>query len=283
MLVSDKLEIAKQKNRWSLVEIDGLKLIQSPLLMQYPELTHAFTTRFGGESKAPMDWFNLGRHIDDQNARQDAMKNRARLCAALAIDYWRIVVPGQVHSGTVVSAKNETFAQVDAIATDEAGVPILLHFADCTPIILYDPSKRALAVVHAGWKGTAASIVKNAIAFLRDNYGSQPENIVAAVGPAIGSCCYPTNSDVAQRLAATVSNAEGLIVWAEQPRPDLRAINAMQLLEGGVLKVDVTDICTACQPEMFYSHRQSGGKTGRQGAIACINNILSPRVSVETL
>jgi YfiH family protein len=273
MMVFDQLQIALTKNRWPMVEVKGLKLHRSPLLAERTELTHAFTTRFGGESKPPLDWFNLGRHINDSEAQKDAMKNRERLCNALQVDYARLVVPGQVHSNRVVAANHDQFAQVDAVATLDSGVPILLHFADCVPIMVYDTGKRALAVVHAGWKGTAARIVKNAVSFLQDNYGSQAADMIAAIGPAIGSCCYPTALDVAEQLKATVRNSDGLILWQAQPRPDLKAINAMQLLESGVAKVDVTDICTACQPQLFYSHRHSGGKTGRQGAIACINYI----------
>ena len=262
-----------QKSRWPLVEIGKLSLNQSPLLLQEAGLKHAFTTRLGGQSKEPMRWFNLGRHIDDTDAREDAMINRKHLCNALQLNYERLVVPGQVHSDRIVESTENDFAKVDGIATNKNGTPILLHFADCVPVMLFDPLERTLAVVHAGWKGTAATIVKNAVNFLRDTYGTKPENIVAAIGPAIGSCCYPTGRDVAEKLAASASQADKLIIWSDNPRPDLKAINAMQLLDAGLEKIDVTDICTACQPELFYSHRQSGGKTGRQGAVACINYI----------
>lgn len=257
-----------RKNKWTMIERGGLALHVSPLLSKQAGLVHAFTTRLGGDSLAPMEWFNLGRHIDDQAAREDAIANRKRLCQALQLDYDKIVVPGQVHSNIVVSCRQNDFGKVDSIATTDPGTPILLHFADCVPIIIFDPQVRALAVVHAGWKGTAGCIAKNAVRFLADEYGCRPENLVAAVGPAIGSCCYPVSEETAQALAATVSSDCGLIIRRSQPHPDLKAINAVQLQESGVGAVDVTDLCTACQPELFYSHRQSGGKTGRQGAIA---------------
>ena len=137
-------------------------------------------------------------------------------------------------------------------------------------IILYDPVRQALAVVHAGWRGTAASIIKNAVREMQSNFESRPQDILGAVGPAIGTCCYPTGDDAAEKLSKTVENASGLIERAstgEQFRADLKALNAMQLYEAGLQSVDVTDLCTACRPDIFYSHRQSGGKTGRQGAI----------------
>ena len=157
------------------------------------------------------------------------------------------------------------------MTTNLRGYPLLLHFADCVPIILYDPKQAAIAVVHAGWRGTATSIVQNAVKEMTENFGTRAADVIAAVGPAIGSCCYPTGDDAAEKLGRTVKDAAGLIERpkeGDQFRADLKALNAMQLLEAGVQNVDVTDLCTACRPDIFYSHRQSGGKTGRQGALA---------------
>jgi YfiH family protein len=238
-------------------------------------LNHAFTTRLGGESEGPLNSFNLGRHIDDQLARDDAMKNRERLCSVLRMNSSVLAVPGQVHSSTVVAldklAEDSGLKDVDGLITNKKALPVLLHFADCVPIILFDPDCAVVAVLHAGWRGTALSIARNGVFKLKSDFGCRPKNLKAAIGPSIGSCCYPTSPDVANRLAATISNASRLINWGcseGQPRPDLKAINAMQLLEAGVGEVDVTDLCTACLPELFYSHRLSNGNTGRQGAIA---------------
>jgi hypothetical protein len=97
--------------------------------------------------------------------------------------------------------------------------------------------------------------------------------MVAAVGPGIGSCCYPTSREVAEQLASTVPGGSDLIIWNEQPHPDLKALNAAQLADSGLARIDVSDLCTACRPDLFYSHRQSGGKTGRQGAIAYMEKL----------
>ena len=272
-------ERALQKHQWLKIERNGLVLHQSPLLARYSDLLeHAFTTRLGGQSQEPMSNFNLGRHIDDEQVRQDAMKNRQALCLALNADSERLVVPGQVHSATVVACaeppENGALKNVDAVATNTLNLPVLLHFADCVPVILFDPVEKAIAVIHAGWRGTAAQIAKNGVCELVDKFGVKPANIKAAIGPAISSCCYPTSVEAAGQLSQTVSDASSLILAqpGDQPRPDLKAINAMQLLESGVGEVDVTDLCTACLPELFYSHRQSGGKTGRQGAIAMLKS-----------
>lgn len=263
---------ALKKNSWLTAKIDGLTVHRSPLLSEYPSLVHAFTTRLGGNSPPPVDTFNLGRHLDSDESRADAANNRRKLCDALGLNWQRLAVPGQVHSGIVVVAdEKNTYKDVDGVATDVPKRPLLLHFADCVPVMIFDPKRKVFSIVHAGWKGTAASIARNAVDLMRERFDCQAADIVAAVGPAIGSCCYPTGEDVAIRLSETVSNAEGLILWRDGEHcPDLKAFNALQLLEAGVSEVDVTDLCTACHPELFYSHRQSGGNTGRQGAIGSL-------------
>jgi YfiH family protein len=269
-------EKSLKKSAWTVEPVNGLLLVQSPLLAAHAgELVHAFTTRHGGSSTEFLSSFNLGRHIDDEAARNDAMRNREQLCRSLGVNHARLTVPGQVHSATVHVVRDHNtpanLKEVDAVTTNLKNCPLLLHFADCVPIILFDPVAGSIAVVHAGWRGTAACIVKNAVREMRENFGARPRDIIAAVGPAIGSCCYPTGDDAAEKLSKTVQSAVGLVerpTAGDQMRADLKALNAMQLYEAGVESVDVTDLCTACRPDIFYSHRQSGGKTGRQGALA---------------
>jgi YfiH family protein len=287
---NDLLERALTTSEWLTVSRGALKLLQSPLLLEEEinGLRHAFTTRHGGQTPAPYDSFNLGRNVADGALKANALANREVLCEALGFNHAVMKVPGQVHSGHVVrivDAQSEPdLSSVDALATDLVDVPLLLHFADCVPVMIYDKKAKLLAIAHAGWRGTAQSIVKNSVAMLIQMGGS-PNDMIAAVGPAIGTCCYPTGGDVVDQLMATVggldlaadedsgrkylveqrAEGEGLSV-----RPNLKAINALQLLQSGVRSVDVSSLCTSCHPELFYSHRQSGGKTGRQGAIACL-------------
>lgn len=273
-------EQALRKNEWTALEIPQpgasgsrpLKLLTSPLLSAVPGLTHAFTTRLGGTSTEPLEWFNLGRHWPSEESRQDAIANRSRLCSALGLNFSRLVVPGQIHSTRVAwISEPENLPEVDAVATVTPDTPVLLHYADCVPIIIFERELQALCVVHAGWRGTAGGIAYTAVAMLEQVLSVRAENMVAAIGPAIGDCCYPVGPDVAERLSASVEHRDRLIRLRNgKPHPDLKAINAMQLLEAGVSAVDVCPFCTACHPELFYSHRKSDGKTGRQGAIASI-------------
>lgn len=270
---------AREKTVWKRENRDGLDLLFSPLLERQTGLTHAFTTRLGGQTRDPYKSFNLGRHVDDGDLRSDALANRRRLCQTLSLSFDRLVVPGQVHSRNVVIVEDlqeedgSGLDRVDGLTTASRDVPMLLHFADCVPVIVFDPGKGVAGIFHAGWRGTAQSIVAHGVSIMKERFGCSPGSMVAAVGPAIGSCCYPTGADVVRSLEETVEGAGNLIESrAGKQFPDLKAINALQLLASGVGDVDVSDSCTACNPDVFYSHRQSGGITGRQGALVCVRS-----------
>ena len=269
-----------EKNDWPLVQLNGLTLIQSPLMNKVERFVHAFTTRLGGSTPEPLNWFNLGRHWPTEESRAEAMVNRKTLCDALGLDDSQLTVPGQQHTTNIFllkegGEKGLALPNYDGVATGATDHPILLHFADCTPVMLLDPKKRVLCVMHAGWRGTAGGIVTKGVQLLHAALGCQPSDMVAAVGPAIGSCCYETGEDVAEALTKTIADPQARQQVIERgpggkPHPDLKAVNAVQLYEAGVGQVDITAWCTACRPDLFYSHRQSGGKTGRQGALACL-------------
>lgn len=264
-----------QTNVWNQKVAGDLQLITSPVLEKFENLVHGFTTRLGGESKAPYDSFNLGRHVEDEAVREDAVNNRARLCKALGLDFEKAAIPGQVHSSTVKSVEENLerpeMKAVDGLLTSSAGLPLILHFADCVPVIVYDPVRSVAGIFHAGWRGTAGRIVRVGVEKMIGDYGCHAKDMVAAVGPAIGRCCYPTGEEAFQQLHESVDYPEPLFGDMEgQKCPDLKAINAMQLMESGVEEVDISHWCTACNPEIFYSHRRSGGVTGRQAAIVSL-------------
>jgi YfiH family protein len=220
----------------------------------------AFTTRVGGVSEGPYASLNLGRKSGDLVERAD--ENRRIACGAIGADVEKLALNYQVHSNRVLEAvpalRNE---QADGLWTEEPGLPILAMSADCLPIALArtDSDESAVAVLHAGWKGLLAGIVAGGVGAL----GEGP--FAAAIGPAIGPCCYEVGEEVAapfrERFGDDVVSEGRLDLWTSAERA-LRA--------AGVDRVDRFDRCTACEPETFFSHRRDKGRTGRQGVIAYV-------------
>jgi purine-nucleoside/S-methyl-5'-thioadenosine phosphorylase / adenosine deaminase len=220
----------------------------------------AFTTRVGGVSEGPYASLNLGRKSGDEPTRAD--ENRRIACAEIGADVAKLALTFQVHSTRVLRAKPAMRGEhADGLWTDEPGLPILAMSADCLPIALVraDGTKRAVAVLHAGWRGLLAGIV----AAGRDALGGG--ELQAAIGPAIGPCCYEVGEEVAapyrERFGDDVVHEGRLDLWTSAERA-LRA--------AGVERVHRFDRCTACEPETFFSHRRDAGRTGRQGVIAYV-------------
>lgn len=259
---------------WQVKKVGKLSLLFSPLLAKHSRLIHAFTTRLGGTSAAPLRSFNLSCTRDVDGSKEDALKNRHKLCKALNLNADNLVVPYQTHSTKVRwLVKQVVSPKTDGLATAKTGIPMLLQFADCVPVILYDTRYNAAAVLHAGWRGTASGIATKGLKTLLKKTGAKPEDVVAAVGPAIGSCCYPTGQEVVEGLFKSVKSLKGLVIYrGKKPHPDLKGVNARQLLEAGVKHVDVCPFCTSCNSKLFYSHRK--GETGRQGAIAALTAVV---------
>ena len=218
----------------------------------------AFTTRVGGVSEGPFASLNLGRKSGDDPARAD--ENRRIACEAIGADVEQLALNFQVHSARVLRAAPAMRGEhADGLWTDEPGLPILAMSADCVPIVLARAGKPAVAVLHAGWRGLLAGIV----AAGTDALGG--EKLVAAVGPAIGPCCYEVGGEVAAPFRARFGDDV-----VQQGHLDLWTSAERALRAAGVERIDRFDRCTACEPETFFSHRRDAGVTGRQGVIAYV-------------
>jgi YfiH family protein len=222
---------------------------------EQPGYVVAFTTRVGGVSRAPYDSLNLTRGTGDE---ADAVEeNRRRACDALGLPYARLAFNRQVHSPTVHRADPAMRGLPgDGLWTDEPQVPLLAMSADCVPIaIVRTRGRRALAVVHAGWRGLAEGVVGAAVAAL----GAGPK--AAAVGPAIGPCCYEVGPEVSSLFDSDLTREGRLDLWSAAERALHRA---------GVAVVDRFDLCTRDHPELFFSHRRDGVARGVQGVIGAV-------------
>jgi hypothetical protein len=240
------------------------------------ELQHGITTRHGGISRGPYATLNLTKNGDDAAAVEE---NLARACAALAVRREDLVSPNQRHTANVRRVDRDDRGRVlpgyDALITDQAGVPLLLRYADCVPVLIYDPCRHAIGLVHSGWRGTVLGITRATVTAMTEAYGCRPADMIAAVGPSIGPCCYEVGQEVVDAVLQAFRMPDepargGNELLAGGPgrrHLDLWAANALWLREAGVGQVELASICTACHRDEFFSYRASKGTTGHFGAI----------------
>ena len=239
---------------------------------------HAFTTRFGGVSKGHLSSLNLisGHGDEPENIRE----NFRRVAALLGAGPDDCAVTKQVHGSVVrpVDGRDRHVClstvpyEADGIATATKGLPLFCFTADCVPVLLCEKSGKAAAAVHCGWRSSAGDILGEALRQLKQ-LGAEPEELCAAIGPAIGRCCFETDDDVPEAITAWLGgDVEGLFVRRDDGKTlvDLRAANARRLMQLGVPaeRIDVSEECTFCSHEKYWSHRYTRGMRG--GQAACI-------------
>ncbi len=236
-------------------------------------VAHGVFTRHGGESDAPWASLNLGGNVGDN---PDAVRaNYEHIYRALDIDGERACSVWQVHSADVVIADRPAegrrwLAKADGMVTDKPETPLVMRYADCTPVLLHDAVKQVVGIAHAGWRGTVAGAARNTVQAMVDAYGSTPADIRAGIGPSIGPARYQVGEEVVAAVLAYYGTTEGLI--NRDPADgsaylDLWAANTMDLNRAGVTDVQVMGLCTATRTDEFYSHRAENGKTGRFAAV----------------
>jgi YfiH family protein len=238
-------------------------------------LTHAVFTRRGGVSPVPWAALNLGSTVGDDLERVG--ENRGLALATLKLDSASVYDVWQVHGVEVAFAEAPRSPQIphlqaDAILTDRPGLILMMRFADCVPILLHDPVRKVAGIAHAGWMGTVRGTARFAVEAMQRRYGSNPADILAAIGPSIGPDHYEVSPDVVIQVRQAFGNdAASLLPVTTGPiKFDLWAANRMLLEQAGVSHVEVAGLCTACATEDWYSHRAEKGRTGRFGAIIAL-------------
>jgi len=277
------------------------QFFRSPLLTNAGGLTHAFTTCTGGISPPPYNSLNLSSRTGDSD--ENVSENIRILTTELGIEAVPLFMD-QVHGDNILfiddpkgapnyapntkdsMAASSSLPSADAVITALENTPLVVITADCLPILLYDAARSVAAVVHAGWKGTALNIAGKTIAAMTERFGSDPADIIAAMGPFIGPCCYEVDERVVSSFepfikarpdawSAVFSPSEALSATGKADRWmfDLAGANLLQLDTAGIpySNVSLSPYCTCCHDGLFYSHRRDGEKTGRQGAILMIN------------
>ena len=252
-------------------ELDNTNLVEN-----------AFTTRSGGVSRSPFDSLNVSYNVDDKDSC--VTENRKTILDVLDIDYRSVVSAQQVHKDKITLVNKEDkgkgafqysngIAESDALITNIPDIPFLMFYADCLPIFILDPIKKAIALIHSGRRGTELGLTLKTLFKMKKIFGTNPHSCLAAVFPSIGPCCYRIkernkiddywlNKDKFNGELISKQNKSG---WTL----DLRKANYWQLIKGGVKKnnIFVNEICTADHPELFFSYRRDKGNTGRMAAI----------------
>jgi len=241
---------------------------------------HGFSTRVGGVSPPPWDSLNLGANRGDDPGHVE--ENFRRFCAAVGSDASALVKNHQVHGALVRSVTQADvqsdpalpgMEEADGLITDQPGVCLTVFSADCIPILFYDPRCRVIAAAHAGWRGTAAGIAEQTVQALVRGYGCDPADILAAIGPGIGPCCFETHADVPDGLRAGLGRDSENFIFpiphTEKFRVDLKGSNAQWLTRAGLLPehIAVCSHCTACRPDLFWSHRRMGTVRGSMASM----------------
>lgn len=239
-------------------EKDGLRLCRFPALEKFPDVMAVMSTRIGGVSEGDYKGLNLGLSTDDNPYHVE--ENRQRFWRALGVDMNDVIRQHQVHEDRVVFLQEQTLcADTDAMYTDQSKKFLTVVAADCVPVLFYEPAHRIIAVIHAGWRGTQKQIIKKTMASIQQTFGCSLGHAVAVLGPSIGADHYEVSDEVASMFDTAFVNRR------DYPKPhlDLWKANAAQLDEAGVGHIVVTGACTMCQPDIYYSHRASGGRSGR--------------------
>ena len=310
-----------------IVSRGGLAWIEHSLIARYLWLVHAFSTRRGGVRRGPTAGLNLGFTKGEPRAR--VQKNRELLFHQLGAEDFALAALRQVHSATVYQVRRATCGELeyslgghrlpeqpgiaqptgDALLTDQAGILLSVRTADCLPVLLVDPKRRAVAAVHAGWRGALARIVEKAVGEMRRMFGSEPRSLLAVLGPSIRACCYEVGQEVEEAFQGRFPHADKFFRKRWEPpaslperhslsflnmqppgynavlKPsahlDLVAVAQDQLQAAGLAphRIAAADFCTACRTDLFYSYRQEGSGAGRMMAVIGIRPERSALVS----
>lgn len=254
-----------------------------PALDALPFVRHGFSTRLGGVSDGIFASMNLSFTRGDSPQR--VRENFERFCAAIGVSAQNVVISAQEHHTVIYNAtaadrgrgitRERGYTDIDGLLTDEPGVVLCTQYADCVPLFFVDPVRRVVGTSHSGWKGTVAAIGAVTVERMCRDYGCRREDILAAIGPSIGPCCFEVDEPVYQAFAQ-MDGWDPAFARARSDGKydiDLWEVNRRILLNAGLLPshITVTDLCTRCHPDIFWSHRATGGERGSLAAFISLS------------
>lgn len=266
-------------SKFMILHQDDVPYLTYKKLDEIPCIRHAFSTRLGGVSEDEFTSMNLsfGRGDPDENVHE----NYKRICRSAGFEYDSLVASKQIHETVVrkvtkVNAgvgiyKPVDMPSVDALVTNDPQVTLVTYYADCTPVFFVDAEKKAIGLAHAGWRGTVGEISKKVVEKMRDEFSSNPEDLVCAIGPVIGKCCYEVSFECAEEFAKLFTWDSPVITKTDKSDKfmiDLGLANKLILMRAGVKEenIVISDLCTKCNSDLLWSHRATSGKRGTMSA-----------------
>ena len=253
----------KEKNQ------NGIKYFESTKL---DGLHHAFSTR-GLDMKNQQDRERFLMELDFMPKSVPVLSDEEDFVVMQneKKDYHNIIIPNQEHTSNIAIVDNIGAIQKDFLATDGIiitvpNVPVMLYFADCVPVILYSKKDNVLAILHAGWRGTASGITKKACRILTKDMGLFPKDIKVSIGASISQCCFDVSAEVKDALRYSLDGEYSGLFSGN--KIDLKKINAYQVMESGIMDIDVMEYCTSCSNDLFYSYRKDNQTLMRHGVVA---------------
>lgn len=272
-----------QSNTMTLNSPDTVPYLTYNSLSEINFINHAFSTRLGGVSAGEFTSMNMAFNRGDNP--ENVTENYKRICKSAGFDFDSLTASAQDHNTFVRAVTSENkgvgiykprdLQSVDALITNEKGVTLVTYYADCTPLFFVDTKQKAIGLAHAGWRGTVGRIGEKVVNKMTELYGTNPADIVAAIGPAISVCCYEVDKPCADNFYALSDLDSSRFVFPKDNGKymiDLLETNR-QILEAAGVKnenITVSDVCTNCNSELLWSHRATKGKRGTMSAFLCI-------------
>lgn len=272
-----------QSKTMTLNNADTVPYLTYNSLSEIKFINHAFSTRLGGVSEGEFTSMNMAFNRGDNP--ENVTENYKRICKSAGFDFDSLTASAQDHNTFVRAVTSENkgvgiykprdLHSVDALITNEKGVTLVTYYADCTPLFFVDTKKKAIGLAHAGWRGTVGRIGEKVVKKMTELYGTNPADIVAAIGPAISVCCYEVDKPCADNFYALSDLDSSRFVFPKDNGKymiDLLETNRQILVAAGVKNENITvsDVCTNCNSELLWSHRATKGKRGTMSAFMCI-------------
>lgn len=273
-----KITYKNDKHIMDIKEKNGVPFFSYPLLEQTGLVKHGFSTRLGGVSKGVWASMNISTTRGDDPAA--IAENRRRIASAIGVDENKMVFTRQIHTTNVAAVTEKDFGaslpDTDGMVTNVPGLCLVTFYADCVPLYFVDPVKKAAGLSHSGWRGTVNKMAASTVKKMQEAFGTNPADVIAAVGPSICQDCYEVSEDVISQFRENYRKEDWESLYYQKENGkyqlDLWRANEINLLDAGIKRehMAVTNVCTCCNPEVLFSHRVMGTDRGNLSAFLAL-------------